>query len=187
MGTESKDHIVVYNEKTKETELIDVYTGEVVGSDKYKPAPNEYVFDYKKAMYMCQLVSEGWSIKKVSELPTMPDLHVLNSWIRRHEMLRIELDLARKMRGEYYHDEVADIAQKAKDGEFVDRQELAGAKLAVDQFKWLAEKNNPERYASKVTHEGSQEKPIVMRVINTGINRKPDVETQVIRRGNESE
>ena len=117
------------------------------------------------------------SLVELGNSPDYPPLHVINHWLRTDKMFQAEMKLARKARAEYYHDQVAGIAKNACNLEYGTKEDIASVKLAADQFKWLAERNNPERFGAKVTHEGSVDKPIVMRVINTGINRAPDVIT----------
>lgn len=130
--------------------------------------------------------------------PDLPPLEVIQHWQRTDRMFAEEMKLARASRAEVYHERVMEIANNAANLAYSSKEDLANAKLAVDTYKWGAEKGNPERYSSKVVHEGSTEKPIVMRVINTGISRNlPDVviskerideqETEAKRQDEESE
>lgn len=174
MGNAS-NQVVVKNSATGELEVIDLTTGEVVVSSVVPAA--EYSFNYKTALYVCQLVREGYTFDEICALPDMPPYSIITHWQRTDRMFAEELKLARKERGEHFHDKALSIANKAAKGE-LSKDDVPGYALAVKTYQWAAERAKPESYGNKVTHEGNPEKPILMRVINTGINRstKPDVE-----------
>lgn len=173
MGNAS-NQVVVKNAASGELEVIDLVTGEVVVSSTIPAA--EYSFDYKKALYICQLVREGYTFAEITLLPDMPPLPVITHWQRSDRMFMEELKLARKERGEHYHDKALTIANMAAEGK-LSKDDVPGYSLAVKTYQWAAERAKPEAYGNKVTHEGNPEKPILMRVINTGISRsaKPDI------------
>lgn len=172
MGNAS-NQVVVKNGSTGELEVIDLMTGEVVVSSTV-PA-SDYAFDYKKALYICQLVREGYTFAEIELLPDMPPQAVISHWQRIDRMFVEELKLARKERGEQYHDKALTIANRAAEGKF-HKDDVPAMSLAVKTYQWAAERAKPESYGNKVTHEGNPEKPILMRVINTGISRaKPDI------------
>lgn len=159
-------------------ELVDLITGEVVSNSSRKEVDDRlYMFRYEMALLICQEVKNGRTLLDIGNDPSFPPLHVISHWQRTERMFQQELRLARQARAEVYHDRVMEIADNAAGLKYGSKEEIASAKLAADQYKWAAERGNPESYGNKVTHEGSTEKPITMRVINTGINRsKPDVE-----------
>lgn len=169
----SKNEIVVRNETTGELELIDLLTGQIL-SNNANPLPmTPYSFSYEKAIYICQLVKEGKTMKEISDMPDMPPEQVISHWQRTDRMFAEELKIARRERAEFYHDQAMTIAKTAAKG--VHKDDVPALSLAAKVYQWGAEKAKPESYGNKVTHEGSVEKPILMRVINTGISRKPDV------------
>lgn len=171
------NELVVRDKDTGELQIVDMYTGEVVATSSKDDTESEvYVFSYNKAMLICQEVAKGKTLEELGRNPEFPPLHVMTHWKRMDRMFSEELKLARKQRAEYFHDKIIDVAKAAHNAEYETREQIANAKLATDQFKWLAERGDPETFGSKVTHEGSVEKPIVMRIINTGITRnQPDV------------
>ena len=171
----NQNEIVVRDPDTGDLQIIDCITGELISSSSKPQELETYVFSYEMAMLICQEVQSGRTLTSIGKDPKFPPLHVIQHWQRTQEMFKQELMLARKSRAEYYHDKVAEITENAANLKYGSKEEIAQAKLAADQSKWLAEKGNGERYGSKVVHEGSTEKPIVMRVINTGISRRPDI------------
>ena len=172
-----RNEFIVRDAESGELQVIDMTTGEVISSQSNLIPESAFAFSYELAMLICQKVAEGCTLAQLDKDPDTPPLHIIQHWRRSQPMFDAEFKLARKQRADVYHDRVAEIAENAANMGYGSREELAGAKLAADQYKWLAEKGNPDAYGNKVTHEGSEEKPITMRVINTGINRamKPDV------------
>jgi hypothetical protein len=167
--------IAVRNE-AGELELIDLHTGEVISNSALpEQLGHEYAFSYPVALAICQEVKQGRTLSDIARDPKFPPLHVISHWQRTDRMFAEELILARRSRAEYYHDKVIEIANNAAEMRY-SKDDVPAAKLAADTFKWAAERGDPSKFGNKVTHEGSEEKPILMRVINTGIRRnKPDV------------
>lgn len=169
----NRNEFIVRDEHSGELQVIDMDTGEVVSSQSNLIPEKTFAFNYELAMLICQKIAEGYSLNDLDRDPDLPPLHIIQHWRRSQPMFDAEIKLARKQRADIYHDRVADIAKNADNLQYKTREDVANAKLAADQYRWLAEKGNPESYGSKVTHEGSTEKPITMRVINTGISRQP--------------
>lgn len=171
----NKNEMVIRNE-AGDLEVIDLHTGEVVLNDRWNlPASSDYAFDYRKALYICQLVRQGKTLKEIALLPKMPPLEVIHHWQRIDRMFAEEMKLARRERGEQYFDNAMAIAKEAASGHIA-KDDVPAMTLASNLYKWGAERSKPESYGNKVTHEGNAEKPILMRVINTGISRaRPDV------------
>ena len=174
-----KNEIAVVND-AGEFEVIDLITGELVQSSGAPQA--RMAFDYATALMICQEVKNGRTLLDIGHDPKFPPLHVISHWQRTDRMFAEELKLARTERAEVHHDRALEIAQKAANREY-SKDDVPAMALAVKTYQWAAERANPERYGSKVTHEGSTEKPILMRVVNTGINRstKPDVVVEPIK------
>lgn len=175
MGADlSKSHIAVRSE-TGELEVIDMITGEVVKNSVVPLDVNAYRFDYAKAVLICQEIRKGRTLKSIGEDPDFPPLEVITHWQRNDRYFAQELIIARKDRAEHHFDKVAELADEAAQAasRMSNRDEISAGKLAIDSYKWLAEKGDSERFGKSITHQGSEEKPILMRVINTGINRTP--------------
>lgn len=180
--TERRKEEIVVRSESGDLEVIDLLTGEVIiNSAKQEVGKTLYSFDYAKAMYICELVRQGNTLASISKLKGMPPLEIIAHWQRSDRMFAEELKLARKQRGEAYHDKVIDLAH---DAAIANKDQVSGISAAINAFKWAAERNLPEQYGNKVVHEGNAEKPIVMRVINTGINRtaRPEI-VEVVEKG----
>lgn len=180
-ATNYKDSIVVKN-AAGDLEVIDLTTGEVIQSDQGEITPLSVMqFSYDKALLICQQVREGKTMAEIAAQSGMPPIHVISHWQRTDRMFAETLKIARKERADVYFDKAMEIAENAAHLKY-HKDEVAGVKLASDLYKWGASKSNPERFGEKVTHEGSTEKPILMRVINTGISRapRPVVDAEVI-------
>lgn len=170
MGSNSS-HYIVKNKDTNQLETICLESGEVIsraGVDL-----SVYRFNLDTAMLICQKVREGMTMQAVSnELGV--DLSVIHYWQRANSNFAEEIKLARKDRADYYHDKVISIAN-----EISDKDDVPVAKFKVDQYKWAAEKGNPDMYGAKTQVSGSIENKVSMIVLNTGINRiKKDIEVQ---------
>ncbi len=62
------------------------------------------------------------------------------------DQFRKELEEARKARAEVWHEKIAESALQV-----VEKDEVPGERLKFDKLKWLAEKDNPDRYGDKKT------------------------------------
>lgn len=177
-----RNEMVIRNKETGDLEVIDLDTGELVqSSGKEVHSDPVFQFNYAIALEICQLVRKGYRMTQIAEMPGMPSVDIIAFWQRREKMFAEELRQAKRDRAELHYEKVLEIADQALDGVFPTQAAAASARLASDSYKWAAEKMYPERFGNKVVHEGNTEKPILMRVINTGINRQlPDVVVQSI-------
>jgi hypothetical protein len=169
---ENNNLVVVRDPDTGELQTVCLDTGEVVSRESERRDLSKYKFNYETALLICQKVREGYTLKRLGEDPSLPSLPVIHYWQRTNESFREEMKLARKDRAEYYHDKVLDIADTTDSSEQVQVN-----RFKTDQYKWAAEKGNPERYAKHTNIDGSIENKVSMIVLNTGITRKkPDIE-----------
>lgn len=166
-----KSHYIVKNPKTGELETICLETGEVIS--KEHADLSRYKFNSELATLVCQKVREGGTFKKVCADLNI-DLAVLHYWQRAYPHFANEIRLARLDRADYYHDKVLEEAENVQT-----KDDVIVAKFKVDQYKWAAEKGNPDAYGAKTQVSGSIENKVSMIVLNTGIKRiKPDIEVQ---------
>lgn len=161
-------------------EIIDMMTGELIlNVSAPDPSIHNYAFHYAKALMICQYITEGATLNDISLMEGMPPLNVIMHWQRCDRMFAEQMKQARLARSDYHHEKILDLADRASAGT-LNKDQVSSIKLGTDLYKWSAEKTNPEKYGAKVTHEGSTEKPILMRVINTGINREPKPDILVV-------
>lgn len=168
MRNETK-HYVTKNPTTGKLEVICLDTGEVLSNEGADVA--KYKYNMETALLVCQEIREGATLKKLSQKLGI-DLSVIHYWQRRYPQFAQEMKIARQERAEYFHDKVLELAD-----EVIDRDDVAVARFKTDQYKWAAEKGNPEAYGNKTQVSGSIENKVSMIVLNTGIKRvKPDIE-----------
>ena len=55
----------------------------------------------------------------------------------------------------------------------IDKEDVPGEKLIFEKLKWLAEVDNPEKFGTRVKHEGNMTMPVQI-VVDTGIRTKED-------------
>lgn len=132
--------------------------------------PRKKGFPYSQALadVICQKIVQGAYLSKLHEIEGMPDLWQIALWRRQNKDFDDAIRYARKVRAEVQRDEAVEIA-KGADG--LDKDLIAGKKLAVDTLQWSAEKDDPEVYGNKVKVEGQA---LVALVVDTGIRRDGD-------------
>jgi hypothetical protein len=172
IAMDNKSLVVVQNKDTGKLETVCLDTGEVISTEEDRRDLSRFKFNYETALLICQRVREGYTLKKLGDSPDLPALAVIHYWMRSNASFKEEMKMARSDRAEYYHDKVMEIADNTDSGEQVQVN-----KFKTDQYKWGAERGNPERYGNKTTIDGTIENKVSMIVLNTGISRKkPDIE-----------
>lgn len=172
---------VVWNADSREYEVISLETGEVVSSSGLRESVGKFLFSSEIALLICQEVRQGRTLSSIGNDPRFPPIEVISHWRRMHPLFEDNIKLARKDRAEGYHDKIIDMAHAlSENGGIMSKEEIAAKKVAIDSFKWAAEKNNPEDFGKKqeISHSGNAIAPTI--VVNTGINRnvKPDIIVQ---------
>jgi hypothetical protein len=137
---------------------------------------------------ICQLIGEGFSLRKVCAMPEMPSKTTVLNWLLSPafddspviQAFRVQYDQARARLLEHWADELLDIAdngtndwqhkENSKTGEVfecVDTDHISRSRLRVDTRKWLLSKLRPERYGDTVTQkiEGGQN-PLSIKTID---------------------
>ena len=120
---------------------------------------------------VCLLVQQGLTFKDVAERLPIRDTTVIFRWRRQYPDFREKLDHARKDAADNFIDKIQTIA----DAKEIPKEEVPGARLKVDSYKWLAEKANPQKYSPKSVIAADEDNPLQI-VIDTGIKRDEPVE-----------
>lgn len=115
-------------------------------------------------------IAAGKTITEICKLPGFPSSSILARWRAQHEDFNEAILAARKMRAEHYADKIAESLEETKE---LDKEQVPAEKLYYDKLKWLAEKNNPAEYGSKVVHAGDSDNPLQL-IVDTGIDRKKE-------------
>lgn len=128
---------------------------------KSKPArPAHRPTDYTPEIVaqICDMISDGMSIRAICALPIMPGRATVYEWLGQHKEFADRYAHAREERAEFYADQIIEIADNS-DLDPNDR------KVRLDARKWIASKLKPGTYGDKVSVGGDASAPIVSKVI----------------------
>lgn len=124
-------------------------------------------FDEVVADAICDLLMQGWSLRKViregsdqledenGKLIQMPSVRVFFRWLRENEDFRKQYAYAKQEASDAQFEELSDIADDAiKQAKTVDPK-AAGAvvqahRLKADNLKWAMSKMKPKKYGEKL-------------------------------------
>lgn len=107
---------------------------------------------------VCELMIEGVSLRKISEMSGMPSRRAIFNWLKDNDEFRERYEVARLMQVEYWAHEIIEIADDIS-GDFiinehgervVDHENINRARLKIDARKWLMSKLHPRRYGDRV-------------------------------------
>lgn len=163
---EEKETITILNKQTKKLETINIHTGEVVTTEGEISSRFLYTVELSEAI--ANYISEGNTLKQISEMSGMPALYLMYNWRRTHPDFRKKLQLARKDRASYFEDKLIEVVTEAAGAS---KDDVAALKLQMDGYNKLAEKGDPETYTPKPQNLLAANAPAMI-VINTGINRE---------------
>jgi len=144
-----------------------------VNADKYL---NHEGVRYSQALLdeICNLIMEGETLKRITKLPGMPSLSTLARWRAEVPGCSEQIEKAREMRAEVWHDELVE--------EFRNRSEsmtdATDKKTRADILKWLAQVGNRKSFGNQVKVEASGGPGVV--IIQTGV---PSREAAVVDEG----
>ena len=120
---------------------------------------------------VCLLVRQGITLKEIAQRLPIKDVTTIYSWRSTPLDFREKLEQARKDAADNFIDKIQEIA----DANNLPKDEVPGARLRVDSYKWLAEKANPQKYSPKSVIAADEDNPLQI-VIDTGIKRDEPVE-----------
>ena len=133
----------------------------------------------EKAVPILDMIAEG---KDESEACRSVGIRrgTLVQWMIKYPEFDNAMKEAKKMRADTYRskvqeslfDEDGDLVQLGKD-------EVPGQKLNFDKLKWLAEMDNPDKYGTKIKHDGNAISPVQI-VIDTGIQHVVEAESEEV-------
>jgi hypothetical protein len=158
--TEVSEYVIQYNAQTGGLEKICLLTGNIVTPEK-KP---KFVYTLEIGNAICDLVRQGMTVSRISGISGMPPAGVVYRWLGANPDFRDKLEQARRDRAEVFHDKVLELVG---DGD-IHKEDVPGIKLAVDTYKWAAEKNDPERFGTRKPDSESHGPTVIM--IDTGFN-----------------
>ncbi len=119
---------------------------------------------------ICLLVSEGSNLHRIGHMKDYPCRDTIHKWLNDHKTFSDNYVRARKERGDWRANEMDNTVQELKDGK-IDHNV---ARIALDNHKWQAGKENPKRYGDKTQLTGADGQGPV-EVIASPANKLRDV------------
>lgn len=175
-----KDYIRIYDKEHKRVRWLHFSTGEefdqtqlqlITGKRSIaKREANKYYFDFDFAKQVLELVRKGRTLEEIGDTDGFPPVEVLLYWRSIHPVWKGLLKEAERDRANHYHDQIVRIADEVN-AIAPDKDTLAAKKLAVDSYKWAAEKGDPDKYGKKTETKHSGEVGATTIIVNTGISR----------------
>lgn len=128
---------------------------------------------------ICNLIVQGMSCNKISQLDDMPAKSVIYFWLSQHQSFLDKYTRALEIRSLTYLDEVSDIAddgsndfyeKKGKNGETFmafDSEHVQRSRLRIETRLKMLEKLQPRKYGAKVDlNHGVQEDNPIMQLLS---------------------
>tara|TARA_R100000781_G_scaffold42115_1_gene29011 strand:- start:4569 stop:5174 length:606 start_codon:yes stop_codon:yes gene_type:complete len=150
--------------------VVDIDTGDTVGeSGKWVKPLIHPKYNIGISEQICHLVRNGKTYAEVVEEIGLNSVQTIYYWRNHYPDFAEDLRLARRDRGDYYHDKVMSVANN----ESISKEEVPALKLKADLYKWGAEKANPQEYGNQTKITGDANAPLQI-VVDTGIKREED-------------
>jgi hypothetical protein len=159
---------IIHKEETVEEATLDLARRGRIQLDHTGKLP--WTFSQMYADLICTKMLEGRTLTQVCEMQGMPPRTTVSRWRSMYPEFEQQIRIAQKMAAEKYHDDVAHSVEEEKE---LGKDLVPAAKMAFDKRKWLAEKNDPDRYGPRTKVSGDVEQPITV-VVDTGIRRDPN-------------
>jgi hypothetical protein len=127
------------------------------------------IYPYSKitADHVCQLITEGNTIRGIGKMEGMPPAHVINKWVRKYPEFKREMREAVEARATHYADTVMEVAETTS------KETIMEDRLKTELYKWRAEVDDPDSYGKKTKVTGNVGGPMVI-IIDTGINTREE-------------
>lgn len=130
------------------------------------------IYSPELAQEICYRLSMGQSARHICRDDDMPVMSTLMKWLNEpdKEWFSEQYAKARDYQGDYYADEVVDLADELH--EAADSNEIARARLRIDSRKWKVARMSPRKWGDKsaldVTSSDDSFKPTVINLIAAG-------------------
>lgn len=129
------------------------------------PGGRPTIYTIKLGELICERISNGESLKKITDEVDMPNRTSVHTWLIKDKEFLDKYEAARDLQADVYADEMDDIAHDQ--GLDVQR-----ARLIIDTRKWTASKLKPKKYGDKVQQDHTGEQKIIVETRVHG--RTPD-------------
>lgn len=107
---------------------------------------------------ICNHLSEGNSLRSISQIEGMPSVEAVRLWLRTNEDFLAQYMRAREEQADHYADEIIGISDTEEDPQ--------KARVRIDARKWVASKLKPKKYGDKMdidhTSQGEKIMPTII-------------------------
>ena len=161
---------------TNKLTTIDVFTGEEVITSLPAISQPKIPYTVPLAQAIYTLIREGKTNKQIASIVGMPSTSLIYQWMARYPDFAWNIKQAKFDRAHTFHDKIVEITERMDGEGCLDKETLATTKEVVSNYKWLAEKGNPQDYGASTKISGDRDNPLAITVIDTGIRRRAPVE-----------
>lgn len=128
-------------------------------------------FSKELADSICEMLSEGRSLRSICRNDTMPAIRTVFMWLRTNEEFMHQYALSKRETADAMAEDIQEIGERVLSGEL----DPNAARVAIDAKKWVAAKLKPKVYGDKldVTSGGEKVLPIIALP-----NALPDVKSE---------
>lgn len=153
--------------------VTDIETGDVVGeTGKWVRPLIHPKYTVPLSEQICHLVRTGKTYGEIVAEMGLNSVRTIYYWRNHYPDFAEDLRIAKRDRGDYYHDKVMSVAGN----ENISKEEVPALKLKADLYKWGAEKANPQEYGAQTKITGDVNAPLQI-MVDTGIKREEDEES----------
>lgn len=126
-------------------------------------------FTQAKADLICDLLSDGLSLRQICCMEDMPERNTVFRWLEASPAFQRQYARARELQADHYAEEIIEISDDGsrdynKDEEgnlIVDHDHIQRSRLRVDSRKWAASKLAPKKYGDRMQLANDPESPLV--------------------------
>lgn len=117
-------------------------------------------------------IAGGKTFYQLDKLKQFPSTRTVFYWYARDAEFKNLIDEARRVRAEFYHDKLVEVAED------VEEENARSSKVKADVYKYLMGANDKERFGQAPKQDGNASVAISF-TFNTGIDRDPDAKNTI--------
>lgn len=176
----SRNNVSEESQKVSENVGLD---SDIVKSDEKEGGPKKIgrptIFTQALADAICERISEGESLRKISRDDDMPPAGTILRWVAHDPIFREQYEAAMEQRAEYLFEEMFEIADETKldtieteTGERPNAEWISRSRLRVDVRKWALSKMMPKKYGDKLQVGGAEDLPPLNKMSDADLEKK---------------
>lgn len=136
------------------------------------PIPVNIPYTYQMAEHIIAGIFDGKKLTDMAGKHGVPNLSTIFGWMRKNPDFREAYDVALKAQALLAAEEILELNRISAD---LSKEEVPAYKLKFDILKFIAERNDRDRYAASKPKEDTDSGTTI--VINTGIKKEEDTRT----------